>query len=229
MFLSLKDAWEAGKSHETAWWLNHLRSSFNKADREPHHEAAIKGTKAFGFDRFIEHAPPEQPISVLDIGAGPITQIGPNHPSRRIEITAVDPLADDYDRIFGEIGEHPVVRTIKGEAETLANQFPADTFDFAYCRNALDHSYDPLTGISHIMRVLKPGCVFYLIGHTNEAHGGNYVGLHQWNIEVRGERPFLWRPGVQIDIAEALSKEADLVAANGDNWYMITLRKPSSN
>jgi hypothetical protein len=87
---------------------------------------------------------PETKVSILDVGAGPISGIGFHYPGKELALTAVDPLAHEYDRILSEHGLEPPVRTEPLRGEDLLSRFAPDSFDVAFARNALDHAVDPL-------------------------------------------------------------------------------------
>ena len=93
---------------------------------------------------------------ILDVGARPLTYLGKRWEGRTVEITAVDALADEYDRLLDEVGIEPPVRTAKCDSEHLLDRFSPDSFDLAYARNALDHGYDPLGALSQMVTVVKP-------------------------------------------------------------------------
>lgn len=226
MFLSLVDAWNKGVQHEADWWSDALREAVATRSQDDQLFRRIRGETAFEFGSYIQHVH-HDPIRVLDVGAGPVSQVGANYSGKTIEIVAVDPLAGQYAQVLTELGLSPKFPTIFGVAERLDEVFEADSFDFACCRNALDHAYDPLTGISQIIRVLRPSCVFFLSGYTNEAKNAKYVGLHQWNFEIENGALILWRPGIRIDVGEALSPELEIVRADAGSWYSVALRKIS--
>src|SRR5207247_626222 len=52
----------------------------------------------------------------------------------------------------------PQFRTVRGEAETLVDQFPPEHFHLVFCRNALEQCYDPLEAIRQMLTVVRPGC-----------------------------------------------------------------------
>ncbi len=117
---------------------------------------------------------------ILDVGAGPVTDIGKKGMPPNIEIVAIDPLADFYNQKLDEHGVCPWLRTRQGEAERL-QEYGLGLFDIVYCRNALDHGYDPMTAIEAMLGVVKKTGVVFLLGSVNEGEKHGYSGLHQWN------------------------------------------------
>ena len=83
-------------------------------------------------------------VSILDVGAGPITGIGFRYPGKQLAITAVDPLAGEYDWIMREYAIEPPVRTLTLHGEQLPDRFGPASFDLAFARNSLDHTVDPV-------------------------------------------------------------------------------------
>jgi SAM-dependent methyltransferase len=114
--------------------------------------------------REILDASPQARVSILDVGAGPITSVGFRFRGKELAITAVDPLADEYDRILRDYGIEPPVRTERRQGEDLLSRFAPDSFDVVFARNALDHTLDPLPIIHKMVSVARPG------GHVVGGH-----------------------------------------------------------
>jgi SAM-dependent methyltransferase len=147
---------------------------------------------------------PGEDVSILDVGAGPLTTVGYRHAGKTLTIVPVDPLADEYDRLLGEAGLDPPIRTIRVAGEELLEHFGADRFDIAYAINSLDHSADPLTVISNMVAVVRPGGIVLLRHKRNEGESARYGGLHQWNFDVADERLVLWNNAAKVDVGNAL-------------------------
>jgi SAM-dependent methyltransferase len=126
-------------------------------------------------------------IDLIDVGAGPLTSVGRTHPGRTLNVTAVDPLAQEYDRLLAELHIEPPTRTVAGSAERLLERFPPASFDIAYAQNALDHGLNPRRGIHNMLEVVRPGGFVVLRHLRNEAATERYTGLHRWNFERRGD------------------------------------------
>ncbi len=147
-------------------------------------------------------------ISILDVGAGPLTILGYRYPGKRLTITPVDPLADKYERLLRDAHLDPPVRTIGVAGEALLEHFGPHTFDIAYATNSLDHSADPLAIISNMAAVVRPGGVVLLRHKRNEGESARYGGLHQWNFDVVGDHLLLWNDVAELDVTAALEKRA---------------------
>lgn len=146
-----------------------------------------------GIETLTKQADPTNPVvdyiakylkspqdKVLDVGAGPLTQVGYMFQGQMIPITAVDPLADAYNAIPFPCPKP--VTTQFGFGEDLSQLFPCDTFDIAHARNSLDHSADPLCCITEMLKVVKPGGHVILHHCRSEGSRGGYGGLHQWDF-----------------------------------------------
>jgi ubiquinone/menaquinone biosynthesis C-methylase UbiE len=121
-------------------------------------------------------------VDILDVGAGPLTYLGKMYKDIEINITAVDPLADDYEKLFKKYNITPLVRTKRIAAEKLSKMFSEDSFDLIFARNCIDHSYSPEKGILEMIKTVKKDCYVLMIHRPNEAINENYEGLHQWNF-----------------------------------------------
>jgi SAM-dependent methyltransferase len=166
-------------------------------------------------------------ISILDVGAGPLTVVGTRYPGKELSVTAVDPLGAEYDALLERYKITPPVRTVTGAAEELTTRFAPESFDFAYARNSLDHSYDPVKAIDNMIRVTKKSGKVLLRHHAHEAENAKYFGLHQWNFEVDQGCFVIWARGVEHNITELFAKDASLSCVREKEWILCTIaRKP---
>jgi SAM-dependent methyltransferase len=172
----------------------------------------------------------EDPVTILDVGAGPVSFLGTNHSQRQLKITATDPLADEYSRILEDAGVDPPVRTLHCRGEDLVEQFGRDRFHMVYSRNAVDHSVDPLTILRNMVDVAKPGGFVLLRHYQNEGVAQDYEGLHQWNFDLREGRLVLWNRRESHDLHERLGSEVEITAelqpwTDRAPWVAATMRK----
>ena len=121
-------------------------------------------------------------VCILDVGSGPLTKLGKKHSSKRVEVTATDLLASDYDRLLADFDIVPPVRTVYADAEQLVSQFGRDAFDIVHAQNCIDHTADPLRAIEEMVAVAKPGGYVVLYHAENEGQREQYNQLHQWNF-----------------------------------------------
>lgn len=131
-------------------------------------------------------------IEVLDVGAGPLTYLGLVHPEKKINIIAIDALADEYNIILKELNINPIIRTIKLNAENLTTTFGENKFDVIWCANALDHTHNPETVLLNMINVVSPTGYIILQHANNEGLRNNYGGLHQWNIYINDDGDYIF-------------------------------------
>jgi SAM-dependent methyltransferase len=223
--------WESAKAPEVRWWGRWLAT---KGLRWPDDYHPRLDPEQPLEDHIIKHlsAPPGSTVSILDVGAGPLTKLGKRWNGRTVQISAVDPLADEYSRLLSDADITPPIQTQPGEVERLTELFPKNYFDLANMQNALDHSHDPLLGIRQMLEVVKPGCYVVLLHAVNEGHNQNYVQLHQWNFRSDNGRFVIWNPHTEIFVDEALGDLAEVTVEEleGDEderqaEILVTLRK----
>jgi len=182
------EAWASGIQPELDFWDDWMRK---------------KGGRKFGADyaRRLDPNAPLQPLieemllrgrrvnqthfRLLDVGAGPLESCGfriSSQPGLSLEVVATDALADEYQRLLDKHGLHPPVRVQQILGEQLAYRLPRNSFDLVMSVNALDHTQDPLTVITQMIAVAKPGKPIFIRVYPNEAFNGGYTGFHRWNF-----------------------------------------------
>ena len=124
-----------------------------------------------------------EPIKVIDIGCGLIPALCYANLEKKMNLVTVDVLAEEYIKILSDSGVKVPVLPIKGHVEELDKIFPAESFDFVYMQNSLDHCYDPIKGLKQLIRLAKPNCYIYLKHHVNVGEWTKYHGLHQWDFD----------------------------------------------
>lgn len=199
MIAEAKQVWESGLGNEVDHWANWLSGGaeafahlpFNDYSWRRDPKADLRNQPHIA-DFLTPISPAVSPLRLLDVGAGPLTVVGKNLPGRQVQITAVDPLAPEYDKLLAHNQVVPLVRTTFAEVERLTDQFVENSFDFVYCQNALDHVYDPIKGIDEMLRVVKPGHTVVLFHRINEGENEKYWGLHQWNFCREGGQFIIW-------------------------------------
>lgn len=216
MIRNYKEKWENSLPSETDFW----RSLFEKTSK---HQNFIDGFEnrfhnepKFLFDSEINY-PEGSLISVLDVGAGPLSHVGRVSASYRVHVTAIDPLADQYWELWKQSGRVPRIPTIYGLAEQLDKTFCPKAFDFVYCRNALDHMYDPLLSVKKMINISKS--MVFICGHKNEGEKEKYSGLHAWNCEPsEGNDLRIWNREVSYSLKEELDGKATIESTDGE-WF----------
>jgi SAM-dependent methyltransferase len=159
----------------------------------------------------LERNPAEE-VSILDVGAGPLTMLGYRYPGKTLTIVPVDPLADDYARLLADAGLDPPIRTIRVAGEALLEHFGSRRFDIAYASNSLDHSADPFEIISNMVSVVHTGGIVLLRHKRNEGESARYGGLHQWNFDAVDGCLLLWNNAVEVNVNAALEGRAATTA-----------------
>jgi SAM-dependent methyltransferase len=182
----LGQEWDKGLSDELQAWEFMLKDngrnwvmSEYQARLDP--EAELQEQ----YKRLIENPSPGRTLRLLDVGAGPLTSFGKRWKGQTLEILPLDPLANEYNALLTRLGLQPPTPSRPGQGENLLEHFEKNYFDLALASNSLDHSYDPLLIIRHMLTVIRPGCYVYLSHFTNEALTVGYTGLHQWNFSIR--------------------------------------------
>lgn len=219
-----RDKWRGGVYSEIAFWDEFLREKGGKYPKDyiKRFDPALPLQPELVE---IVNLPKGSTVHVLDVGAGPLTWIGRSTPDWKIEITAVDPLADAYDQLLAAHNLTPPVRTRNVAAEELGRVFPANSFDLVMARNSLDHSLDPISAIQQMVDLARPGGVVFLAHAVNEAITNDYEGLHQWNFRLDGDDFVIEHGGSLTNINTLLSDRATVTSEFlWDHWLQTTIR-----
>jgi len=179
----IQAAWRSGLNSEIAYWRNWVET---KGGRFPKDYAARMSADTELQPQIVHYLPEgQQMVAILDVGSGPLTILGHKLPEVVLNITAVDALADEYNKILDQHGIVPIVRTQICATEELSSKFGCDKFDVAYARNTLDHSIDPLRAVAEMLSVVRKGGIVLTEHARNEGETQKYVGLHQWNFDIQ--------------------------------------------
>jgi SAM-dependent methyltransferase len=228
-----RDVWERGLPHEVAWWEAWIAEDGRRWPEV--YRERLDPTTELAEPLLVEciDAIPATTISILDVGAGPCTSLGKTYPGKLLEITPVDPLADEYNRLWAYKGTAPPVRTQACRGEELRSRFGPDRFDIAYARNALDHTADPALVIRNMLGVVRRGGFVVLRHSANEAVKADYRGLHQWNFGLRGGDLVVRRLRKTVNLSKLLRDEASVRAEHvrdeAGEWITALLVKQSGS
>lgn len=197
------ESWGKGISYEVEFWTRWANTK--GAEWPEDFRKRVEGKTEFQLASYLERFEPKKAV-VLDVGAGPISFIGPIWPGVELTIKAVDPLAREYDRILEAENIVPPIRTEQCAVEELANVFGSNIFDLVHCCNALDHSRDPFLGIAQMLSVVKMDHPVVLVHQNDEAETEGYTGFHQWNFRIEGSNFVIWRQDLRVDVTQLFSE-----------------------
>ena len=220
-----KQIWADNLSSEIAFWDNYLNT---KGSTWPEDFKFKTDPDSLLQNEIAAEIPDYHKIQILDVGAGPLTVVGKKAEGYQIDITATDPLADQYDILLNKYNISPIVRTIKISAEELSSYFSKNTFDIVYARNCLDHSYDPLKAIYEMINVCKDNCSIILRHSPNEANQRDFKGLHQWNFNTSDSNDFIIESkNSKTNVTKLLAGKHLVICNMVDNnkWLDVIIRK----
>jgi len=226
-----RDVWERGLAQEVAWWEAWIDGDGRRWPEV--YRERLDPTAALAEPLLAEciEAISSTRISILDVGAGPCTSLGKTYPGKQLEITPVDPLAEEYNRLWARKGIAPPVPTRACRGEELRARFGSGRFDIAYARNALDHTADPALVIRNMVGVVRCGGFVVLRHSANEAVKADYRGLHQWNFSIRGADLVIRRLRRTVNVSELLrgevSEHCDLLRDEQGEWIIAVFVKRS--
>ena len=221
--------WRSGHKSEENFWDRYLKTRGLHWPQEFSDRMNPELELAEELSALMKDVPPAS-MRVLDVGAGPLTIVGKCFRGTRILLSAVDPLAQHYDRLLEKYGLIPPVRTLFGKAEDVAAQFPNDGFDLVHARNCLDHGIDPFHAVSQMLTVTKPGGFVYLKHHPNEGLNEQWHGLHQWNFSMSGSGNFIISSrdrevNVTSEFADLADVHCEMRTEAGEEWLIVQMHK----
>jgi len=217
-------AWRLGLAEERWFWNEYFRTRGLHWPEEYRARLDLDAPFPEHLERLV--ADVAGTPRVLDVGSGPLTAVGLRREAGDLELVAVDPLADWYAVLYERYGVRPRVRPTVGGGETVAERFPADSFDLVHARNCIDHSADPLRAIDQMLQVVKPGRCVYLEHAVDEGRNEGYRGLHQWNFCARDGRFHVGGRRGSTDVVARLGDRAEVTTEVGaDQWIRVVLRR----
>ena len=222
--ISSEEKWEKGLSEELYFWDAWLEGRLQNAE-----DRAYRLSSHRPFPWWVKPLIPKQAgeVRILDVGAGPVTELGAQWEGREVEIVAVDPLADPYAELLKKYSICPPVRTINGAGEHLARQFGPESFHFVYARNSLDRSLDPIECYRQILQVLRPGCSLVSLHEANNGERNNYEGVNQWNFSLNEKRLMVWNHSGNWELMDQLEGVGSHRVEMDRNLIKLTLTRKS--
>lgn len=201
--------WLEGLYDEIAYWKALLsgkreESSRLEAGSDPHKRFTLEDELPDDKNRIIKF---------VDIGSGAFSRCGLKTDRVKLEVLAVDPLADAYKLLKKEYDVDNGIRLETGFVELLDKKFEKNTFDIVHMSNSLDHCFDALFGIYQLLNICKIGGKVILRHHENEAERNGNKGFHQWNLSLHNEESsfIIWRDDKRYDICKLFSDYADIM------------------
>jgi SAM-dependent methyltransferase len=213
-------AWESGIDHEVKFWDKYFKTQ-GLDWPEDYQQRLDPNLPLSEYHRQFIDPLLVNSVRILDVGAGPLTVLGKVHPTKHLEITATDALADYYDLLFKKYKVVPPVRTQLSKAEDLTQLFPESSFDFVNAQNCIDHSEDPMRAIRDMVKLVKPGCYVAMLHGENEAEAENYLGFHQWNFTIRDGAFIVFGKTETHNITEELAEIATVKAHQEEGKLII--------
>lgn len=206
------EQWLHGISSEVRFWdkLMATKGACLGADAEEIFSLRCSFDAPFALERDLEW----KETNFLDIGSGPFSRCGVKTDKSILKIQAMDPLAAAYDMLKEKHGIATPIVPETGLVEIVDELYPEESFHIVHMSNALDHCFDPLTGIKKMLYITKTGGKLILRHNENEAEHAHYKGLHQWNIHLTKSGQFeIWRPDLSINVQRELAGYAVLEEA----------------
>jgi len=218
--------WQENQRAEAAYWSEWLRQAMTGANKEFADDYRWRTGPVCDVrekDMFVPFlrpvCPPGSKVRILDVGAGPLTWFPRKWFTRDFQVTAVDPLADEFDKMFATMGTFPQVHTIKGEAEKLLEQFEPESFDMVFCRNALEQFYDPVEAMRQMLAVVKQKCAVVLIQEGYRSDEEKSRG--PWTIDEDNADVFMDTPEGKLDLGLIFADVATLRTYKSWHWPWV--------
>jgi ubiquinone/menaquinone biosynthesis C-methylase UbiE len=174
------------------------------------------------FKEVLQTVDVNENYKILDVGAGPITILGKFYNGIKLNITAVDALAESFNNINWQDNK-PEIITQYCETEKLSETFEENSFDLVHARNTLDHHYDVLKAFKNMLYVTKKGGLI-IISHTeNEANNNKWDGLHKWNFFLKDEDMKIQNLEGIYSLKETISKFGNIISTHKDKNSIINV------
>lgn len=214
------EKWFAGIENEVGFWDNFIGEKGGPWPRD--YERRTQPVPPFVYGHMPEL--PSWPPTILDVGAGPISDVGISTPAGNVNLIACDALSPIYDAILLKHNLVPYVRSEFALVERLTERYGANRFDAVIMRNALDHAFYAVDGLLQLFNVAKIGGQVLLAHAENEAQCEFYNGFHQWNITIDGDKLVFWRDNSRIVVNDlfgdcaTITNETRLLESSQKEW-----------
>ncbi|MCR5119254.1 MAG: class I SAM-dependent methyltransferase [Lachnospiraceae bacterium] len=219
------DRWIDGVSYEVAFWSSYLASEQHKTQILTHLSSKEDIQQPLGdFNPKILN----EDFKVLDVGCGMAYHNCPYINGHKIDLHYVDPLAFFYNDIAAsKNAELPKIEFAM--VEYLSSFYEKGSVSLVLIQNALDHCFQPVRGIIESMKLLKTGGTLYLFHHKNEAEHENYIGFHQFNIDLKDSALTIWNREASYNINELLADCAHIEVEEINDHIRARIIKDNDN
>jgi SAM-dependent methyltransferase len=217
-------AWADNLEEELTFWRSALADPGPNGERQ-----RARAERRPVWDELRTRVPGSvERVRMLDVGSGPLTTLGTEWDGRQVEVVAVDPLADAYQRVLDELGivAPAPARAIRGEQ--LEQHFDLSSFHVVHAANSLDHTEDPVATIRQMLSVLCPGGTMCLLHHVDVGVMEQYHGLHQWNLRPDGPDDMcIWSRDASATLSDLAPGAVIEVELLRDGIFRVWLTKPA--
>jgi|GEM_PF-437057 len=224
---SPNEKWESAVPDEVKFWDDWCKTRGGKWNDEFEFRLSPDSELQSYITQFVDTLPGGT-LRLLDVGCGPLTDLGKRWENRTVELTAVDPLANYYNGLLKKYGHTAPVPALPIGGESLAEELPLNHFDMVYARNSIDHSVDAPRTIDQMLAVLKPGGVMFMAHYISEATAAANDGLHGWNFFAEGSDFIVEKfHGEKVNITQRYMGIAKITceALPEKRWITVHMRK----
>lgn len=130
-------------------------------------------------------------LTTLEIGSGPNSNLSYWTDNNLLEVTAIDPLADVYEKIMKKLDYKYPITPIKLKGEELLDYFREETFHIVFAQNSLDHSEDPIKCFNNASLLLKKGGLLFVCSNIKEGTRKSWTGMHKFDLYVENNKLLL--------------------------------------
>lgn len=184
---------DRGKKMELGFWNNWLNTCGSQWKEDYVARLDKNGELRWPHNEIVSLTFHEK-YRILDVGSGPITNIGYKLNSLKLDITACDHNAKEYKHLLKQHGIVPPIESIAADGESLTKVFKGK-YNYITCNNALDHMKSPKRCIEEMCTLLADDGIIFLDHEINEGENEGYRGYHKWNIQRLDNKSFrIWSP-----------------------------------
>ena len=123
-------------------------------------------------------------LLTLEIGSGPNSNLSYWVDNKLLEVIAIDPLADIYEKIMKKLNYKYPITPIKLSGENILKRFEKETFHIVFAQNSLDHTENPIMCFKNAYTLLKKGGLFFVCSNVKEGTRTSWSGMHKFDIYV---------------------------------------------